>query len=156
MFANGIGVKQSETRSELYSAANDARSAEVVPGMPLGSDAPGAPGVEPPIAEGQTGATGGGVGAGSLTTAGVVVYIGPVTVAAAAAVVVDWADGADALALGAAAAEDACVAADTAAVTDFAPDTADNPVASLLAATELATVTPPLACDTDGTDEPVP
>ncbi len=61
------------TRSALYSDAKDARSAEVVPGMPLGSDAPGAPDVEPPMADGHTGAAGGGVGVGSTIAAGVVV-----------------------------------------------------------------------------------
>jgi hypothetical protein len=73
MLANGIGVRQLATRSALYSAANELRSADVVPGMPLGSDAPGAPAVEPPMAVGQTGVAGGGVGAGSTTVAGVVV-----------------------------------------------------------------------------------
>ncbi len=61
MLANGIGVRQLATRSALYSDANEARSAEVVPGIPLASDAPGAPSVEPPMAAGQAGV---GVGAG--------------------------------------------------------------------------------------------
>ena len=78
MLANGIGVRQLATRSALYSDAKAARSAEVVPGMPLGSDAPGAPGVEPPIADGQAGAVGVGVGVGvgdSLTATGVFVKL---------------------------------------------------------------------------------
>ncbi len=64
MFANGIGVRQLATRIELYEAANEARSSEVVPGMPLMDEAPGAPAVLPPIAAGQvcTGAGGGGAG----------------------------------------------------------------------------------------------
>ncbi|HEX4400960.1 MAG TPA: hypothetical protein VHZ98_06510 [Galbitalea sp.] len=61
------------TRIALYSAAKDARSAEVVPGMPLASDAPGAPGVEPPIADGHTGAAGAGAGAGGAGGATAVV-----------------------------------------------------------------------------------
>ena len=58
MFANGIGVRQFATRIELYCEANEARSADEVPGMPLASEAPGAPEVEPPIADGHTGAAG--------------------------------------------------------------------------------------------------
>jgi hypothetical protein len=81
MFAYGIGVRQLATRIALYWDAKDARSAEVVPGMPLGSDAPGAPAVEPPMADGHVGAAGcvgGGVGV-SLIAAGVVVNVRPVT-----------------------------------------------------------------------------
>lgn len=78
MLANGIGARQLATRSALYSVANEAMSALVVPGMPLGSDAPGAPAVEPPMADGHTGAagatTGGGVGA-ICSVAGVVVKV---------------------------------------------------------------------------------
>ena len=81
MFAYGIGARQLATRIALYAEAKEARSEEVVPGMPLGSDAPGAPAVEPPMADGQVGVTGcvgGGVGV-SLIAAGVVVNVRPVT-----------------------------------------------------------------------------
>ena len=76
MFANGIGVRQFATRIELYCEANKARSADEVPGMPLASDAPGAPAVEPPIAAGHTGAAGWvgvGVGVGRVIVAGALV-----------------------------------------------------------------------------------
>ncbi|MDQ1547044.1 MAG: hypothetical protein QOH69_1948 [Actinomycetota bacterium] len=87
MFAKGIGVRQFATRIALYCEANDARSADEVPGMPLGSDAPGAPAVDPPIAAGHTGAGGGvgvGVGVGvTETVAGVVENVRPETSALA-------------------------------------------------------------------------
>jgi hypothetical protein len=53
MFANEIGARQAAMRSALYSVANELMSAVVVPGMPLASEAPGAPAVEPEIAAGQ-------------------------------------------------------------------------------------------------------
>ena len=90
MLAYGTGVKQLATRIALYWAAKEAMSAEVVPGMPLASDAPGAPAVEPPMAAGQVGVGGGGGGAGGVwvgtgaevtgagvTGAGVVVKVRP-------------------------------------------------------------------------------
>ena len=85
MLAKGTGCRQFATRIALYCNANDARSADEVPGMPLASDAPGAPAVEPPIAVGHAGAGGAvgvGVGVGTtVTTAGVVVNVRPRTLA---------------------------------------------------------------------------
>jgi hypothetical protein len=87
MLAKGIGCRQLATRIALYCAAKDAMSADEVPGIPLASDAPGAPAVEPPIADGQAGADGGvgvGVGVGAtVTAAGVVVNVRPDTSALA-------------------------------------------------------------------------
>jgi hypothetical protein len=91
MLANGTGFRQFATRIALYCEAKEARSADEVPGMPLASDAPGAPAVDPPIAGGHTGA-GGGVGVGvdvgvevgvgvEVTAAGVVVNVRPETLA---------------------------------------------------------------------------
>jgi hypothetical protein len=78
MFAYGIGCRQFATRIALYFAAKDARSADVVPGIPLASDAPGAPDVDPPIAVGHVGVAGGGGGVGDeVIDAGVVVYVCP-------------------------------------------------------------------------------
>jgi hypothetical protein len=76
MLANGIGARQLAMRSALYSVANDAMSAELVPGTPLASDAPGAPAVEPPIAAGQVGVGGGVVVAvGAVNVAGALVNV---------------------------------------------------------------------------------
>ena len=80
MLAKGIGCRQFATRIALYCDANEAMSADEVPGIPLASDAPGAPAVDPPIADGHAGAAGGvgvgvgvGDGAGTVSVAGVVV-----------------------------------------------------------------------------------
>jgi hypothetical protein len=80
MLAKGMGVRQFATRIALYSDANEAISPEVVPGIPLGSDAPGAPAVEPPIAAGQVGVGAGvgvgeGVGVAAVKVAGVLVNV---------------------------------------------------------------------------------
>jgi hypothetical protein len=50
----------------LYSVANELRSAVVVPGTPSASDAPGAPAVDPLIAEGQAGAETGADGGAAV------------------------------------------------------------------------------------------
>lgn len=83
MLAKGIGFRQFATRIALYCDANEARSADEVPGIPLASDAPGAPAVDPPIADGHAGGVGVGVGVGTVNDAGVVVYTRPETLAAA-------------------------------------------------------------------------
>lgn len=68
MLPNGTGGRQFATRIALKVWANDCRSADVVPATPSGDVRLGAPGVEPLIAAGQTGAGGGGgvVGDGAL------------------------------------------------------------------------------------------
>jgi len=57
---------QFATRIALYSVANELRSAVVVPGTPSASDAPGAPAVDPLIAEGQAGAETGADGGAAV------------------------------------------------------------------------------------------
>ena len=167
MFAYGIGVRQLATRIALYWDAKDARSAEVVPGMPLGSDAPGAPAVEPPMADGHVGAAGcvgGGVGV-SLIAAGVVVNVRPATselvavalndgplvvTALVEALVEDDDEGADAGAAGVVDVLDRVPAA-TAAMAVFVSDVLDNATAEVLA----VKVTPP-AGEMAGIEEPAP
>ena len=79
MLAKGTGCRQFATRRALYCDANEAISADEVPGTPLASTAPGAPAVEPPIAAGHVG-VGVGVGVGTeVTAAGVVVNVRPET-----------------------------------------------------------------------------
>jgi hypothetical protein len=162
MLAKGTGVRQFATRSALYSDAKEARSADVVPGMPLGSDAPGAPGVEPPMAAGHTGAAGGvgvGVGVGaSLTATGVFEMVRLLTFALAAVVVTEWSLGATApdevdCVCGCPEPADAVdwSAVATAAIADVELVAVDNAEVELLA----AIVTPP-ACEMDGSDEPDP
>ena len=162
MLAYGIGVRQLATRSALYSDAKDARSAEVVPGMPLGSDAPGAPDVEPPMADGHTGAAGGGVGAGSTTTAGVVVYV-RVSTSVATLAADDVPRGAAALGVDDDAEDDEDEACDdpvdvaawppvsTAAIANLLSEELDGAEAELLAANVTL-----LAGEMDGTEDPVP
>jgi hypothetical protein len=171
MLANGIGARQLATRIALYSEANEARSAEVVPGTPLGSDAPGAPAVEPPMADGQAGAAGGGgVGAcvggvtgaaGFSSAAGVVVNVRTVVLAPASVELTDFGvvetaaldevafDEVDGLLDG--------VDVDGVAVaTDVAVNTCADAASEVLDARESANVRP-AACGSVGvTDDPAP
>jgi hypothetical protein len=84
MLPNGTGGKQFATRMALNVCAKDCKSAEVVPATPRGDVRLGAPGVEPLIAAGQTGVTGGGgvvadgAGEGVVDGLGVVVGLGVV------------------------------------------------------------------------------
>jgi hypothetical protein len=164
MLANGIGVRQLATRSALYSDAKELRSADVVPGMPLGSDAPGAPAVEPPMADGHTGAAGGGVGVGVTSTAtGVLVKVRPLTSLLVVVVVNDFVPGVAALddededdcADPGAVADPEDVAVwlpvSTAAIADLLSEELDGAEAELLAA--IVTL---LACEMDGIEEPGP
>jgi hypothetical protein len=130
--------------------------------MPLGSDAPGAPGVEPPIADGQAGAVGVGVGVGdSLTATGVFVKLWPLTSLLAVVVVNDRvadvaaSDEEDDCAGAAGVADVADVVVwlpvSTAAIADLLSEEFDNAEAELLA----VNVTPP-AREMEGSEEPVP
>jgi hypothetical protein len=144
MFAKGIGVRQFATRIALYCEAKDARSADEVPGIPLASDAPGAPAVEPPIADGQVGVgVGAGVGA-AVTGAGVVVNVRPATVALAVVAETEVA-GAGTGAGAAVVAAEAVVAVVSLAVVVAAgvvlpPRSWDNASEEPLGAAELATM----------------
>jgi hypothetical protein len=167
MLAYGIGVRQLATRIALYSDAKEAMSAEVAPGMPLGSDAPGAPAVDPPIAAGQVGAAGavgGGVGVGvSLTATGVLVKVRSVEPELAAvalsdvpldvaAPVEDGDDAKDDVDVDVDPDEVAgCAPVSTAAIADLFSTEFDSAGAELAA----ANVTP-VACEMDGIDDPVP
>jgi hypothetical protein len=165
MLAYGIGVRQLATRIALYSDAKEAMSAEVAPGMPLGSDAPGAPAVDPPIAAGQVGAAGAvgvGVGVGvSLTATGVLVKLRSVEPELAAVALSDVPldvaapveDGAeDDVEVEVDPEEVAdCAPVSTAAIADLFSAEFDNAGAELVA----ANVTP-VACEMDGIDDPVP
>jgi hypothetical protein len=174
MLANGMGARQLATRIALYCDANEAMSAEEVPGMPLASAAPGAPAVEPPMADGHTGAAGagGGVGvelgtfcsiAGVEETLRTVVVEDTVAVVDFVVVVADSVDGVAPVlaepvpAEPAGAAEpDVPVAAGVAAETEVGSSASDATVSELSDASELANVRP-AAAEMDGVaDDPAP
>ena len=148
------------TRIALYCAANEAMSEDVVPGMPLASDAPGAPAVDPPIAAGQVGVgvgVGVEVGAGTAVTgAGVVVKVRPETVALA-----DVADtvvvvGAAVLATAVVVAVVVFVVVETAAGAALPPRRLVSAAELALDATVLATISPAARVGETWTDGPAP
>jgi hypothetical protein len=176
MFAIGMGARQFATRSELYSVAKALRSAEVVPGIPLGSDAPGAPAVEPPIAAGQVGAAGAaGAATGAVNVVGALTYVcvtvvvaelaaalaAVVAVAVTAASALDVETGAAEAEVDALSADDAEFEADVFATASAAVISFDLRMfldARLLAgaATELAKVTPFVCTGSGVEDDPAP